>query len=146
MRPQFSLTSIENSQCLFLRNLKGRAFRIACLSVWIRQQPTTPRKSRIPSPGALHHVIVREIDRKRIFTWKGLSNGSFSILQKYTYDNAAAHTALILNGPDPIGIGVTYTALMAFPLMPCHRDGLPRSSQVLPLSANGSDSPVCRRP
>ena len=49
----------------------------------------------------------------------------FPILQKYRYNTAAAHTALILNGPDPIGIGVTYSALMAFSLMPCHRDGSP---------------------
>jgi hypothetical protein len=26
-----------------------------------------PRKSRIDAPGALHHIIARDIERKRIF-------------------------------------------------------------------------------
>jgi len=34
---------------------------------WMWQALIMPRKSRIDAPGALHHVIVRGIERRKIF-------------------------------------------------------------------------------
>jgi len=34
-----------------------------------------PRKARIDAPGALHHIIVRGIERRKIFIQKGIQEG-----------------------------------------------------------------------
>ena len=34
-----------------------------------------PRKARIDAPGALHQVIVRGIERRKIFVEKGIDEG-----------------------------------------------------------------------
>ena len=40
-----------------------------CISIWLKvwYEVTMPRKARIDTPGALHHIIVKSIEWRKIF-------------------------------------------------------------------------------
>jgi hypothetical protein len=45
-----------------------------------------PRKARIDAPGALHHIIIRGIDRKAIFKDSAEDNGDDRSIYLFTTD------------------------------------------------------------
>jgi REP element-mobilizing transposase RayT len=46
------------------------------IDVFLANQTDMPRKARIDAPGALHHIIVRGIERRKIF-WDDVDRDSF---------------------------------------------------------------------
>ena len=67
-----------------------------------------PRKARIDAPGALHHIICRGIERRKIFP-----------------DDTDRDEFIRRLGTDVLGDGFDFITFYSFPtVIPMHHDGL----------------------